>query len=487
MRQYTIAALMLCLSAGMFAQGAGDIQRYTTHQPPGTARFGAMGGAFTALGGDMSSITINPAGIGVFRFAEISLSPSVEMRDIRTSLAGESSTGSHSGLAVNNLGFILVNEVDDPFWKSVNVGVTVNRMNTYNDQIVTGGVLELGNTLMQSWVDQADGIAPDNLPITDAGLAYDAFVIDDIEGSVPTRYVGGVQQGLMSQRHTVNTTGRMNDIGLTVGGNYDDKFYIGGGLGILTSYYDVELETTEEATLPGSGDLRRYTFRENMNVEGVGFNLRAGFIYRITKQFRVGGSVQTPTTFRMQDNYGQGINAIRDGLDPNSISPDTDFIEYRVRTPWRYTFGVAGVIKGKAILTGQYEFVNFRGAEYRPANRRSGLASFLDNANFEMQEFYRAQHAFRGGVEFRMTPKVMARGGAAFFPNVVPISEGAISGRMDQVMVGGGLGYRERAWNLDLSYSVMRFHEPYRVSGAGSTQELQNTLGVLTLTFGYRI
>lgn len=487
MRQYTVAALMLCLSGSMTAQNEADVQRYTTHQPPGTARFGAMGGAFTALGGDMSSIAINPAGIGVFRFGEVSLSPSVEMRDIRTSLVGESSSGSHSGVALNNLGFILVNETDDPYWRSVNVGVTMNRMNTFNDQIVTGGTLPLGNTLMQSWVIQADGITPDNLPLTDAGLAYDAFVIDDVENSSPTEYVGGVQQGQMSQSHTANTTGRMNDIGITVGGNYDDRLYIGGGLGIVTSYYDVEFETTEVATQPGTDDLRRYSFRENMNVEGVGFNLRAGFIYRITKQFRVGGSVQTPTTFRMQDNYGQAINSVRDGQDPISLAPETDFIEYRVRTPWRYTFGVAGVIKGKAILTGQYEFVNFRGAGYRPANRRSGLESFLDNANFRIEENYRAQHTFRGGIEFRLTKKVSARGGAAFFPNVVPISESVISGRMDQIMVGGGLGYREKAWNLDLSYSVMRFHEPYRVSGAGSIQELQNTLGALTVTFGFRI
>ena len=37
----------------------------------GTARFMSMGGAFTALGGDISTLSQNPAGIGVFRTSEM--------------------------------------------------------------------------------------------------------------------------------------------------------------------------------------------------------------------------------------------------------------------------------------------------------------------------------------------------------------------------------------------------------------------------------
>jgi long-subunit fatty acid transport protein len=141
----------------------------------------------------------------------------------------------------------------------------------------------------------------------------------------------------------------------------------------------------------------------------------------------------------------------------------------------------------KIILSGQYEFVNFAGSEYRQADRRTALPGFAENANLILQENYRAQHAFRGGIEFRLNKNLSARGGGAYFPNVVPISETSISGSMDQLNIGGGFGYREKTWNLDLSYSFNRFNEPYRVSGAGQTQELQNTLGIISLTFGLRI
>lgn len=487
MRYTTITAMLLFVAGSLAAQNEADVQRYTTHQPPGTARFGAMGGAFTALGGDLSAIHVNPAGIGVFRFNEISLTPLVETRDISTSLAGQSSSGNHTGFAIGNAGFVLSNEVDDPYWRSLNVGLSINRLNTYNDQIQSSATIPLASSLMQSFANDAFGTPIDDFSLLGAGLAYDGFVIDPVENSEPQEYIGGVRQGEMIQQHESSVTGRMNEFSITVGGNYDDRLYIGGALGIVTSYYDLESETYEEATSPGTGDLRNYTFRENLNVEGFGVNLKAGAIYRFENGIRIGASVQTPTTLRMEDNYGQELTVDRNGREPYNNTPETDFLEYRVRTPWRYTLGVAGVIAKKVILSGQYEFVNFRGGEFRPPNRRSGLPLFLSDANVRIDENYRAQHAFRGGIEFRLNKNISARGGASFFPNVVPASETTISGSMDQLTLGGGIGYREKAWNIDLSYSVSRSNEPFRVSSAGQIQELQNTLGIISLTAGIRL
>ena len=38
-----------------------DVLRYSSFYNEGTARFNSMGGAFGALGGDLSAISINPA------------------------------------------------------------------------------------------------------------------------------------------------------------------------------------------------------------------------------------------------------------------------------------------------------------------------------------------------------------------------------------------------------------------------------------------
>ena len=55
----------------MSAQSAVDEYSLSQTETRGTARFMAMGGAFTALGGDLSTLTQNPAGIGVYRRSEI--------------------------------------------------------------------------------------------------------------------------------------------------------------------------------------------------------------------------------------------------------------------------------------------------------------------------------------------------------------------------------------------------------------------------------
>ena len=74
-RSAIIIAAALLLSGGMKAQNADDALRYSQIFYTGSARFMSMGGAFTALGGDMSTFSQNPAGIGVFRSSEISVTP----------------------------------------------------------------------------------------------------------------------------------------------------------------------------------------------------------------------------------------------------------------------------------------------------------------------------------------------------------------------------------------------------------------------------
>src|SRR5450756_860953 len=65
----------LSMFAGVKAQNEEDALRYSQLFYGGTARFMSMGGAFTALGGDLSGISLNPAGTGVFRSSEFSLTP----------------------------------------------------------------------------------------------------------------------------------------------------------------------------------------------------------------------------------------------------------------------------------------------------------------------------------------------------------------------------------------------------------------------------
>jgi len=70
-----IILLVLSLTIWADAQTVDDALRYSQIFYSGTSRFSSMGGAFTALGGDLSTLSQNPAGIGLFRSSEVSITP----------------------------------------------------------------------------------------------------------------------------------------------------------------------------------------------------------------------------------------------------------------------------------------------------------------------------------------------------------------------------------------------------------------------------
>ena len=72
MKKLSLLMLAVAFSVGMvYAQNEMDAYRFSKNDLTGTARSVAMGGAFGALGGDISGIAINPAGIGVYQKSEI--------------------------------------------------------------------------------------------------------------------------------------------------------------------------------------------------------------------------------------------------------------------------------------------------------------------------------------------------------------------------------------------------------------------------------
>ena len=92
MKKICITLIISLFALMAQAQNFEDIVRFSGTPNNGTARVSAMGGAFTALGGDISAITINPASVGVFRKSEVSFTPFVNIA--KTNARGDSPTKS---------------------------------------------------------------------------------------------------------------------------------------------------------------------------------------------------------------------------------------------------------------------------------------------------------------------------------------------------------------------------------------------------------
>lgn len=466
------------------AQNDADVSRYTSNYMLGTARFNAMGGAFGALGGDMSAIHVNPAGVGVFRFGEISFTPSLELNSIDAQLGANGFEELETTPVINNIGFVLTNEINShPDWRSINFSVSYNRLNTFNDRLILNDRVSGLNSLQYDFLFDAQGVPLSDLSNFTTGLAFDTYLIDTVGG--PTSYAPLVSEDVnIDQHHDVEREGRLSETALTIGANYKDRLYIGVGFGFQTAEYKHEIRTTETTDPAAGTDLDRYTFTERLHSQGLGVNFKLGAIYRVNDYFRLGASAQTPTIFSMSDSYSNSLTTyLLNPTESFSAESPAGYFEYRIRTPWRFMFGASGVFGKKAIVSAQYERTNYSDGELR--NASSGNADFSD-ANLTLNRDYTASDIFRAGLEYRLTSTFSVRGGFAYFGNPVSANED-FDMQLDRFDYSAGLGFRKATWYIDATYRLAVFEQPYTISRASNLATLENQFSSVALTVGFRM
>jgi hypothetical protein len=149
----------------------------------GSARFQAMGGAFTALGGDLSVLSQNPAGLGVFRSMEISLSPQMYYNKSLTTYNNTESSEYAYKFNLNQAGFVypLVSRDKTDGLSGLNFAYSYNRTNNFNVNAIIRGVNE-NSSMADYWANIASGTYYTDIDGA-PGAAFEAWVIDTIDGS----------------------------------------------------------------------------------------------------------------------------------------------------------------------------------------------------------------------------------------------------------------------------------------------------------------
>lgn len=486
MKRFIFSSVFILLGLAGSAQNDADVLRYSSQYVLGTARFTGLGGAMGALGGDMSATHINPASIGLYRFGDISFTPAMEFNMIESELDGRTMSADENKLVINNIGFVLANETKDPYWKSINFGVSYNRLNTFNDNLVVKSTLPVGSSMMQDFAREAYGSVPGDLSEYSAGLAYQGYVIDRID-TIDNIYDGRAFTGELTQVQNAERAGRLSETSLNFGANYNDKVYIGASLNFQSPYYKSKVQTTESPLDVENTDLVSYTYNEILETTGLGFNFKLGGIVKAGDYLRFGASMQTPTTFTLTDNYRTKLNSVlRDPSETYSEQSSLSVFEYRVRTPWRFMGSVAGVLGKKALVSVQYEFADFSGGKLKNANSYGSDADFSDS-NEAIENFFAISNILRAGAEYRFTNEFYGRAGFAYFSNPNKGNE-FTSADLNRYQYSGGLGYRAAAWNVDITYQLARFQEVYLTNySAPDITILTNNLSSIVLTVGFRL
>ena len=432
MKQLFLIAILFAVTFTSYSQSLGyqDLAvLFSKNDENGSARFTAMSGAFGALGGDISSVNINPAGISVFNNSSFSGTFNSRNTDITSNYYGNSITTQNQLINLSHAGAVLV--FDSPYsseWSKFAIGFNYRITKDFTD-----GFLAQGNS----------GIA-----------TFTNFPLD--QNSPPIEYNIADEQ-----RFRNNFGGEITELNMAISAVHQKKLHVGVGL----NFYDLnfsQFSTLTEFNNDGNGnDLNANFYQENF-TSGTGFSLNAGFIYKMHPNFRVGLAYQTPTWYteifeesNIVNNDGyfgdteiivSNDNAIYDNT-AGGFLPSQEFL-YRLKTPSKLTASAAFIFGKNGLLSLDYNNKNFR-------NTKLSGDNFSQENQFFQNEL-RNTHNFNVGTEWRFD-RLSIRGGYRFEQD--PNKQAIETDNLEGYSVGGG--YNFGSFKLDFSYSDNNRTSPY--------------------------
>ncbi len=499
-------AIIACCSISYYAvaQDETDALRYSQQTVTGTARSMGIGGALGSIGGDFSSLSVNPAGIGIYRSSEFMFTPSIKINNVNATYQGNKLSDNASRFNFNNLGVIFTGTASGKRyqrskWKSGSFGIGINRIADFNRNYTYSGN---NNTSSLSEIFAVDATAyPNDISnySTLAGIGYQSYLIEGDTNNVFYTMVP-YNTGL-NQRRTVQERGGMTDIAISFGGNYMEKLMLGVTVGIPTINYTRET-TYEERDITDNPNnyFDNFVYQNTLSTRGAGFNVKLGFIYKPIEEFRLGIVFHTPTFFGLTDVYNRSITSNTEGYKAAIGSQDTNPVtqllsgtdipeqtfDYNLTTPYKAIFSASGILSKFGFVTADVEYVDYSTARF---NFGSGYTSYQSDVNDIIRNTYKGAANFRLGAEGRFD-MLMVRVGFGYNGN--PYKVGSVE-RMDY---SAGLGFRFSDWYMDLGFvhsEIEQSEQPYILIYPQPLGEievpkavLKNSLNNVAITVGFK-
>jgi hypothetical protein len=464
---YITLIVTLAVSFSGFAQGEQDALRYSQYFTGGSARFSAMGGAFGALGGDFSALFINPAGLGVFRSSEFSFTPTLRYNTVETNFAGSVNDDFNYDFNLNQLGYIASFDLgNSEGWSNINIAAGYSRQNNFNRNVIIEG-FNNSNSMLDYFANYSDGYSDEELNSFAEFLAYDTWLIDTVTNmgfddyeTILSNY-GDEENSTYRQvqQRTLNSEGSLGEYMFSVGANYGNSLYIGASFGIQKLYYHESNEHFEYDPDDHIFDFKSFTYYQDLITSGRGYSFKIGAIFKPVEMLRLGVAFHLPTFFKLEDEYYSYIDASFDNVDPEGIkdyssdSPDLSY-KYELTTPFRATGSVAYQFGKRALLSVDYEFV-----DYATARLRRGEDDYNFNSeNDGIKDIYRKTGNLRLGGEYRLGA-ISLRGGYAYYGSAYAKSEANKDASYS--LISAGIGFRQKKFYMDFAFTHMMHEEQY--------------------------
>lgn len=478
-----IVFVSLLISNYLLAQNEVDALRYSQNFYGGTARAVSMGSAFGALGGDFSCLSTNPAGIGVYRKTELTFTPSLFYASNKSTYLGSDFSDYKYNFNLNNFGFVAAfNSGEDKGWVNLNIGFGYNRLNNFHRNVLIKGVND-NNSMTDYFALRANGQTPDDL-ISDGsyfneGLAWDAYLINP-DTSINNLYHSAFNKYGEIQRKSIKSEGSLGEYLFSMGANYSHKFYLGGTIGIQSVKFEensVYKEIDEENVI---NNFSSFTFNQHLKTSGAGFNFKLGTIFRPVDWVRFGFAVHTPTLLVLEDVYSNSIESDLEDTTLSFNSKEGKYM-YELSTPLKAMGSLAFVIKKVALISVDYEFI-----DYSTARLRADDYDFYDENN-NIQMNYTAASNIRAGAEYRFE-NYSFRGGYSIYGN--PFNTSNMDNNTTRTSYSLGFGIREENFFFDLAFVHSLSKEKYYLYDPNMVKNdpanITTTNNQVLATFGFK-
>lgn len=505
---FTFSAIVFANSA--FAQGPEDGIRFSyMTQNGGTARSQAIGGAGASLGGEFSSLFINPAGLGFYKTGDFVVTPNFMMNSNKGSYLGNGESTSKNSFNLGATGIVFSVPPTSKSISNISVGIGINRVADFNNYTYYKGKNNK-TSYSEKYLEELfyDNVrnpndAARNYPYG-TSLAFNTYLINPIfdGGGNVTGYETAANPSTgLNQENTVKTKGGITDISLGMGVNVKDKWYFGGSISVPYLRYDKDLTYREsDASGNPNNGFDFFEVKESLQTSGMGLGAKFGAIFKPVSQFRLGLAVHTPTFYQLTDTYVTSVSTDLEGTGGSGIKyqSSTDLTggdalisKYYLFTPWKFAFSATlllneheNVQQQKGFITADVEYINYKGITFKDAGNSTSGKDYYKSVNETMSQIYQNAFNVKVGGELKFST-VMVRAGAAYYGNPYKNENGNV------FKLSGGLGYRNKGMFIDLTYVhsfVKDFNMPYRLQDKPNNPAIfKNNIGTIVATLGFKI
>ena len=383
----------------VYSQDITDAVNWSIENESGNARYSAMGGAFGALGGNLSAISSNPASGAVFELSRFGGSLVSNINQTKSNFKSNiNNVNSQNANYQIGLVYVFKNYGSGDLNK-FSIGLNYQSQNNYNQDVKISG--RNNNSIDNFFLNNAQGINLNDISVgsnesvsgvyrwlgnnigyyaQQAFLGYQSYLLS-YDSDTNSYYTLAKYNNGLDQDNSTIIEGYNNIASLNLSWQYKDNLYMGINLNFHDILYEKENRHIE-TNFDDDSAITRIDFRNYLSTVGNGISIQGGIIYK-AGSLRFGLSYKSPTFYAFEDNLDQYLETSSidtDGISYTDIVDPrvTNIYEYNFKSPSKFTFSSGAVINNMILLNLDVTSKNYSKSSFK--HQFDGVYTDLNNA-----------------------------------------------------------------------------------------------------------